>query len=361
MHTQNTLQAASGLTSSAVRIGSDHGYAFDGDSVRLDAELLIGNPEAAATRDWALQLWACEAPFEGAAVRGTKVAELPVGNQAWVSASTPAFPPAGRAEHAMVLVLASGKDGSFDQVQDYANFPQTETFVQPRLTGTTAFSLADDSVTLNVDAIDNPRTADNLSGSLSLELWAYADSKPEGIQLAAASLGSLAGQNNWYELAIDTPLIAKPAGTWNIALLLREWTNAGYVTRDFANFALPVSWAAEAAPAAEVAPEAAVEAKPAVPAKAAPAPKAAAPKAATPKTAAPKAAPAKAAPKVAAAPASVSINKASEAELAAVKSLPKAVAAAIVAARPFKTLDELVKVKGMGVKMLDKLKGSLSL
>lgn len=361
MHTQNTLQAASGLSASAVRIGSNHGYAFDGDNVRLDAELLIGNPEAAAAQDWALQLWACDAPFDGVAIRGTKVAELPVANQAWISALTPAFPPAGRAEHSMVLVLASGQDGSFDQVNDYANFPQTEIFVQPRLTGTTGFSLAEDSVTLNVDAIDNPRGADNLSGSLSLELWAYADSKPEGIQLAAANLGSLAGQNSWYELAIDAPLIAKPAGTWNIALLLREWTNAGYVTRDFAHFALPVSWAAEAAPTAEVAPEAAVEAKPAAPAKAAPAPKAAAPKAATPKTAAPKAAPAKAAPKVAAAPTCVSINKASEAELAAVKSLPKAVAAAIVAARPFKTLDELVKVKGMGVKMLDKLKGSLSL
>ena len=60
-------------------------------------------------------------------------------------------------------------------------------------------------------------------------------------------------------------------------------------------------------------------------------------------------------------PATVSVNKASEAELAAVKGLPKAVASAIVAARPFKTLDELVKVKGMGVKMLDKLKGGLSL
>lgn len=329
MHTQNTLQAASGLSASAVRIGSNHGYAFDGDNVRLDAELLIGNPEAAAAQDWALQLWACDAPFDGVAIRGTKVAELPVANQAWISALTPAFPPAGRAEHSMVLVLASGQDGSFDQVNDYANFPQTEIFVQPRLTGTTGFSLAEDSVTLNVDAIDNPRSADNLSGSLSLELWAYADSKPEGIQLAAANLGSLAGQNSWYELAIDAPLIAKPAGTWNIALLLREWTNAGYVTRDFANFALPVSWAAETTP----------EAKPAAVAKPA----------------------AKAAPKVAAAPASVSVNKASEAELAAVKSLPKAVAAAIVAARPFKTLDELVKVKGMGVKMLDKLKGSLSL
>ena len=47
MHTQNTLQAASGLSASAVRIGSNHGYAFDGDSVRLDAELLIGNPARA--------------------------------------------------------------------------------------------------------------------------------------------------------------------------------------------------------------------------------------------------------------------------------------------------------------------------
>lgn len=355
MHTQNTLQATSGLSASAVRIGSNHGYAFDGDNVRLDAELLIGNPEAAAAQDWALQLWACDAPFDGVAIRGTKVAELPVANQAWISALTPAFPPAGRAEHAMVLVLASGKDGSFDQVNDYANFPQTEIFVQPRLTGTTGFSLAEDSVTLNVDAIDNPRGADNLSGSLSLELWAYADSKPQGIQLAAANLGSLAGQNSWYELAIDAPLIAKPAGTWNIALLLREWTNAGYVTRDFANFALPVSWAAEAAPEAKPAAVAKPAAKPAA------APKAAVAKAVAPKAAEPKAAAAKAAPKVAAAPASVSVNKASEAELAAVKSLPKAVAAAIVAARPFKTLDELVKVKGMGVKMLDKLKGSLSL
>jgi DNA uptake protein ComE-like DNA-binding protein len=357
MHTQNTLQAASGLTSSAVRIGSDHGYAFDGDSVRLDAELLIGNPEAAATLEWALQLWACEAPFDGSPVRGSKVAELPVANEAWVSATTPAFPPAGRAAHAMVLVLASGKDGSFDQVQDYANFPQAETFVQPCLTGATGFSLAEDSVTLNVGAIDNPRAADNLSGSLSLELWAFADSKPEGIQLASANLGSLAGQNSWYELTIDTPLLAKPAGTWNIALLLREWTNAGYVTRDFTNFALPVSWVAEVAPKAEAAPEAKPAAKPAA------APKAAEPKAVAPKAVEPKVAAAKAAPKpaAAAAPASVSVNKASVAELVAVKGLPKAVAAAIVAARPFKTLDELVKVKGMGVKMLDKLKGSLSL
>ena len=43
----------------------------------------------------------------------------------------------------------------------------------------------------------------------------------------------------------------------------------------------------------------------------------------------------------------VSINKASESELAAVKGLPKAVAAAIVAARPLASLDELLKLEAL--------------
>ena len=59
-------------------------------------------------------------------------------------------------------------------------------------------------------------------------------------------------------------------------------------------------------------------------------------------------------------PAAVSINTASAAELAAVKGLSKTVAAAIVAARPFAGIDELLKVKGLGPKLLDKLKASLT-
>ncbi len=111
------------------------------------------------------------------------------------------------------------------------------------------------------------------------------------------------------------------------------------IERFVTDFPLPVSWAAEAAPVAEVEPAA-----PATPAKK-PAAKKAAPKAAAPKAEAGK----------------VSINTASEAELAAVKGLPKAVAAAIVAARPFKQVDDLLAVKGVGAKLLDKLKGSLAL
>lgn len=364
MHTQNILQATTGQHAGAVRIGFNHGYAFDGDSVRLDAELLVGNPGATADQEWALQLWACETPFAGEPVRGTKVAELPVGqldslNQSWVSAFTAALPPAGHAEHSMVLVLASGRDGQFDAVQDFANFPRAESFVQPRLAGASGFSLGEQSVGMRVESLENPRASDNLSGTLSLELWAlaapYAAGTPDGTQLAAAQLGSLAGQHSWQDLDLTLPLAARPVGTWHVALLLREWTATGYATRDFANFSLPVSWTADEEPSAAPEP---VKAEPAAEPVAQPK---AAGKAAS-KAAAPKAA-AKPAAKAASADTAsrVSINTASKAELAALKGLSKTAAAAIIAARPFKTIDELLTVKGIGAKLLDKLKNNLIL
>lgn len=346
MHTSTTLQAVSGSSSGSVRIGFNHGYAFNGDSVQLDAELLVNDPQAAAGQEWALQLWACGSPFDGQPIPAFKLAELPIGSldagaRAWVSAPTAACPPAGQGAYRMVLVLASGRDGRFDQVQDYANYARAEAFAQPYLVGSTGYRFGEGSVALHAEGVDNPRTVDNLSGTLSLELWAlaapYTGGAPDGVQLAATSLGSLAGQSGWQGLDFDLPQAARPAGTWHIALLLREWTAGGYVTRDFSNFGLPVQWHAEAeaeAPVAEASP--APASSPAKPA-------------------------ARAAKDEIAAPATVSVNTASEAELAAVKGLPKAVAAAIAAARPFKTLDELVKVKGMGVKLLDKLKARLKL
>lgn len=335
MQTRHTLHAPSAHLPGALRLGADHGYAFDGDRVQLNADLL-----GDVAGNWALQLWACDAPLDAQPVRGTKVAEVAVGTEGRVSASAAAFPPAGHARHAMVLVLADGTDG---RVADFANFPRPEQFAQPRLQGTAGFTLGDGQVRIAVDGIDNPRAADNLSGSLVVELWAlpapFADrGDTDGVQLAGVFLGSLSGQQGWQQLAFDLPLAARPAGTWHVALLLREWTAAGYVTRDFTDFPLPVSWAAEAAPVAEVEPAALAR-----PAR---------------KPAAKKAAP-KAAPKAEAG--KVSINTASEAELAAIKGLPKAVAAAIVAGRPFKQVDDLLAVKGVGAKLLDKLKGSLAL
>lgn len=353
MQTPKLLRATPGLRTGNVRLGSNHSYGFSGDHVRLDAELLVDTPEAAEGRDWALQLWACSGPFDGHASAGTLVAQAPVGPlsaepQQYVGAEAFAFPPAGHGIHSMVLVLAAGHDGRFDEVHDYANYPRTECFAQPEINGTAGFELGDDSATLSAEGITNPRAPDNLSGTLSLELWAltapYTSGKPDGVQLAASQLGCLGGQQAWHDVRVDAPVASKPAGNWHLSMLLREWTPIGFVTRDYANFALPVSWPAPAA--AEAPLEAPAKAKPAAkPGKAG--------KAASKSKGKDKSGKAE--------PIAVSINTASSGELAAVKGLSKTVAAAIVAARPFASLDELLKVKGLGNKLLDKLKGSLTL
>jgi competence ComEA-like helix-hairpin-helix protein len=52
----------------------------------------------------------------------------------------------------------------------------------------------------------------------------------------------------------------------------------------------------------------------------------------------------------------VSLNTASRKEIAAVKGISNKVAENIVAARPFASLDELLKVKGVGAKLLEKVR-----
>ena len=57
----------------------------------------------------------------------------------------------------------------------------------------------------------------------------------------------------------------------------------------------------------------------------------------------------------------VSINKASEDELAALKGLPREVARAIIAGRPYAKIEDVCKAKGMGLKKLEKLRDLLAL
>ena len=114
--------------------------------------------------------------------------------------------------------------------------------------------------------------------------------------------------------------------------MLREWTPAGYLTRDYRSLTRP-SVSVSAAPADESAKN--------KPAKA----------------------PAKEAKPVTmpSAATTVSINKASAKELAAVKGISKPLAAAIVAARPYAKLEDVVRAKGMGQKLLEKLRAALTL
>lgn len=348
MQTRDTLKAPANRTPGPVRLGPNHGYAFDGDAVRLNADVT-----GTSDQPLAVQLWACDTPFDGRPVGGIKVADvaLPAG-QTQIETVVAAFPPAGQIAHAMVLTLVDSSDG---QVLDFANFPRWEQFSQPRIQGTAGFALLGEQVRLTVDGIDNPRAADNLSGTLCLELWALpapfaSNGLANGHALAGVTLGSLAGQQSWSGLVHDLAISAHPAGTWHLALLLREWTAAGYVTRDFTDFSIPVTWEAELAAAAT----------PVIEAVSIPAPAAEEPAAAVQVVEEAAAKPAGKAGKKKAA-GKVSVNTASEAELAAVKGLTKAAAAAIVAARPFEHLDDLLALKGIGKKTLEKLEGRIEL
>jgi DNA uptake protein ComE-like DNA-binding protein len=257
---------------------------------------------------------------------------------------------------------------------------------------------------------------------LSLELWAlsapYAGENFQGHHLAGVEIGTLSGNCEFAPGAIDLAFAYPPAGQWQIALLLREWTSRGFVTRDFIGFAHPFIVAPEvekprvpalanasaatvekaAAPVVEKAPAAvnhtpvnhtplaptaavAVVAAPSVTSKAAEAPvvsKTPAP----PVLAAPPVQPTVKAPAapivkapaapiaktaaVATAPAAVtskgvSVNTARVEELTAVTGLNKKVAEAIVKQRPYSSLDELRRVKGLTASILAKIRAGLKL
>jgi hypothetical protein len=233
----------------SVRIGGNHGYRIDGDTVSLNAELLIAQDGAVAT-GWALQLWASDHPYEGGVLRGFKVAEIPVtlpprtaGAIVRLEAETAARMPSARREFAMTLVLAAGERDTFELVRDFANYPNRHLFEIPYLEGTVGYSFQGDVVVLRVDGVHNPRPWESLSGPMALELWAlpnpFSNGALDGVLLARADIGQLGGQRSVGPLQTSVPLSWPPAGLWRIALLLREWTAAGFLTRDSRNFSVP--------------------------------------------------------------------------------------------------------------------------
>lgn len=310
-------------------------YRFDADMVELNAELAFSAQLAAVGPHWALQLWASDCGFPGGQPAGIKVAEVAVspmlGGQA-VSALAPAMPPATSREQHMALVLVNWDQTGAPVTQCLFEYAGTERFVQPRLEGDLSCRLGDGMANLSSDAIVNPRAADNLSGTLALEVWAldapYAGGAWQGIPVASVVLGVLAGGDAWRSSQFSVPA-AQPADSANLVVMLREWSPSGYVTRDYRN--LDQDGRSFAAPEPAKKPS-------------------------------PKAGPSKAGKAAAAAKTTaVSVNQASAAALAAVKGMSQKLAEAIVAARPYTSLEELSKAKGMGPKLLTKLRGSFTL
>ncbi|MFO1477718.1 MAG: helix-hairpin-helix domain-containing protein [Verrucomicrobiota bacterium] len=355
------------------KFGGAHGYRFDGDRVQVNALFTVLDP-AAHQRSWALQLWAHKtAPKWPEPVSGIFVAEFLLPPMGEIADEVESFEtagwamlPAGTGDHLLSLALVSKSSGQPDEVHDLGVYPHREQFCLPRFAGNVGYRIHGGRVTIDVERIENPRDLANLSGTLSLELWAlpeiYRGGRFGGVPVAGIQLGSIAGQTGIGGQSHDLPFSAPPAGTWNMVLMLREWTPLGFVTRDFANFSAPLTMDAPLRAAAPAAPAAAAPAAPAPVRTPAPAPvRAAVPAPAPTPAAAPSPAPAIAKTTASIDSKAVSVNSATPEELAAVKGLPKKAAAEIAARRPFRSLDELAKVKGIGPRLLAKIRSRLKL
>lgn len=245
------------------------------------------------------------------------------------------------------------------------------------LRGQIAYRIDENRVLIDVEEIANDRDVFNTSGSLTLELWAlehpYQGGGFTGYNLASISLGQIQGQYCLRHQQFDLVFQQPPEGDWNLVLMLREWEQGAYITRDFTNFtfkhqvekikpvARPEVTRQDGTNIIEVTfrdnrddrksntetdAVAALQAKPdttkSTTAKAGKQTKTSGEKVAPETTL-------------------TSINKAKVDELAALNGVSLKLAQAIVAGRPYKKLPDLLAVKGMGKKILEKLENSLSL
>jgi len=360
-------------TASLARLSGPHGYRLDGDTVHLNAMFALLDP-AAHDRSWVLQLWACaSAPTCAQDLAGHVVAQValpPMGELAdeieHFDVSASAWPPAGAGEHTMVLVLASNRPGQSNEIHDFAAYPNKQQFVQPRMSGAVGYRIDGLRVQIQVERVENPRVATNLSGTLSLELWAVSEpftgGRFQGHHLAGVEIGSVNGQSELVLQPIDLAFSGPPAGNWQIVLMLREWTAAGFVTRDFANFPARFVLAPAEEQAAPVVEEPVVSlAEKAAPTVVAKAQSRRTVKVSTQELPKADALVSTAKARVSASTKRVSINSASMKQLGAVKGLSTKLAERIVKNRPFTSLDDISQIKGLRTKLLAKVRDRLKL
>ena len=114
------------------------------------------------------------------------------------------------------------------------------------MSGTINFNRNENSVTLSAETIRNHRSQESISGDLVLQLWAtkvpyygqarFSESPLNGIKLAQASLGTLAGNGSRSNVNEPVAFTEPPAGYYNLVLVLGEWNQSDYRILDWFNF-----------------------------------------------------------------------------------------------------------------------------
>ena len=114
------------------------------------------------------------------------------------------------------------------------------------MSGTIDFKPSGNSVTLSAETIRNYRSQESTSGDLVLQLWAtkvpyygqapLSESPWNGIKLAQAPLGALAGNASRSNVQESVAFTEPPAGYYNVVLVLAEWNQSDYLILDWFNF-----------------------------------------------------------------------------------------------------------------------------
>lgn len=282
---------------------------LSGQSVTRDVSNASDTDTDTDNRMMAVQLWADEALL---------LAEWPLGplqpdprRLTPVGGRVPLAQPAGQARRRLALKLVSGQPGSWDRLHDCKRLLLPHRFLQPSLTGSVQVRFAGGELKLAIAGISNPRVAGELSGTLALELWAlqrpYDGGPFQGQPLGSLTLGSLGGQEQWSDLGPswrwpDTVPLAVAQGP--LTLMLREWTPAAYVTRDWRR----LDWPRQPDDGQ-----------------------------------------------------AVSVNRSTTARLRSVPGVSDRLARQLVASRPFASLDELLRVRGMNERLHARLRDRLVL
>lgn len=209
------------------------------------------------------------------------------------------------------------------------------------LLGNCGYVEQDGEITISVGEIANQRDGNDISGTLSLELWAlnypYTGGDFDGFAVAGTVIGTLNGQYSLYNAGYKMSYREPPEGEWYLALMLREWNGASYETRDCINFAVPYNNRGKAPvqskPADNVINVSFTDHKKIIAAEAEPAKAAANEKSAQP-----------------------SINQATMVDLTTIKGMPRKTAENIVAEQPYSSFDALSQVKGVGPKLFKMLR-----
>ena len=143
-----------------IQISGNSGYTRHGDTISLYAERIDNlNNSGLTSGSLALQLWACQGPYNGGNLTGWKLAELKLGALdanhfiAPVESNLPAYFPE-HGDYAIVLVISEWDGEDFNLIHDFQNYPYRDVYLHPRFEGLVSYRYtADGRLDVDVERI----------------------------------------------------------------------------------------------------------------------------------------------------------------------------------------------------------------